>query len=471
VLHRAIPSVLPADFPRVADLALDVPAVLFCIAVTMATGIAFGVLPALRARRLNLVESLSEDGTAPIGASGRSGTARVRMAIIAAQVAIACVLLVGASLLARSFLALVSADRGYNPSGVLTATLSLPSDLYSPERRQALASQILERLGVMPGVTDASFTSELPLTAGGSTSAFTMRSRLAGGSSISAQASPRIVSPGYLRAAGMRVIAGRGLVDADTETSVPVVVVNRAFARRYLGDAALGAMLPMAPGYLGDDDTQATVVGVVDDVRYLTAADSSQPEMFFSYRQMKGRLPVPVITLVVRTTSDPAGLGPALRSTIRSADEGLVPEVVMTMEERMMRGLARPRLYAVLLAAFAAFALIVAAVGLVGVLSYTVAQRSRELAVRTALGARQADVAALVLRQGLTVTAGGIAVGVLLSLAMTRWLASLLYGVTPHDGPTYLVVPLLLALVSGAACLAPARRAARVDPLSALRQG
>jgi putative ABC transport system permease protein len=230
-------------------------------------------------------------------------------------------------------------------------------------------------------------------------------------------------------------------------------------------------MLPMAVGYQGDHDTQATIVGVVDNVRYLTAADSSQPEMFFSYRQMKGRLPVPVITLLLRTTVDPAAVVPGLRSTIRSADASLVAEVVVTMEERMMRGLARPRLYAILLAGFAAFALIVAAVGLVGVLSYTVAQRSRELAVRTALGARQVDIAGLVLRQGLTVTAAGTAVGILLSLAMTRWLASLLYGVTAHDGLTYVVVPLVLALVSAGACLAPARRAARVDPLRVLREG
>jgi putative ABC transport system permease protein len=463
--------VLPADFPRVHDLSLNVPAVLFCLAVSVFAAIAFGVLPAVRARRLNLVESLSDDGTAPVGAGGRSRTARVRMSIITAQVAIACVLLVGASLLARSFLALVTADRGYDPSGVLTATLSLPSELYSPERRSALASQILGRLGRMPGVTEAAFTSELPLTPGGSTAAFTMRSPLAGGSTVSVQASPRIVSPAYFRAAGMRVIAGRGFVDADTEASLPVVVINQAFARRYLGDAPVGAMLPMAVGYQGDHDTQATIVGVVDNVRYLTAADSSQPEMFFSYRQMKRRLPVPVITLLLRTTVDPAAVGSGLRSTIRSADASLVAEVVVTMEERMMRGLARPRLYAILLAGFAAFALIVAAVGLVGVLSYTVAQRSRELAVRTALGARQVDIAGLVLRQGLTVTAAGTAVGILLSLAITRWLASLLYGVTAHDRLTYVVVPLVLALVSAGACLAPARRAARVDPLRVLREG
>lgn len=471
LLHRLLPSLLPADFPRADDLTLNAPVVLFAIAVSMLAGIAFGVLPALRAGRVNLVQALAEDGTAPIGGRGRSRTAQIRMAIIAAQVAIACILLIGASLLGRSFVALVSADRGYDPSGVLLARLSLPSALYPPERRYALARQILDRLGAAPGVQNAAFTSELPLTPGGSTAAFTMRSPHAEGGTVSVQASPRIVSGGYFAAVGMRIIAGRGFVETDTETSQQVVVVNRAFAHRYLADSALGATLPIA-GYQGDDEqAQATVVGVVDDVHYLMAADASQPEMYFSYRQLKGQLRVPVITLLLRATGSPGALGPALRAVVRNADEGLVPEAVMTMEDRMMRGLARPRLYAILLAGFAGFALVVAAVGLVGVLSYTVAQRSRELAVRTALGARQGDIVALILRQGLVVTAAGLAVGIAGSFALTRSIATLLYGITPHDRLTYVAVPLLLAVVAVAASVAPALRAARLDPLKVLREG
>jgi predicted permease len=377
-------------------------------------------------------------------------------------------LLVGASLLGRSFAALLNADRGYEPSGLLTARLALPGAMYTPERRYLLVERILDRLAAVPGVTDAAFTSELPLTAGGSTSAFQMRSRHIDGGIASVQASPRIVSPRTFRALGTRIVAGRSFTDADTQTSEPVVVVNQAFVRQYLGGSPLGAKLPMGVGYQ-QSDTQATVVGVVEDVRYLTAADASQPEMFYSYRQFSARLPVPVVTLLVRSQGDPTTLAPALRTAVREADAGLVPEVVVPMQDRMLATLARPRLYAILLGALAAFALAVAAVGLFGVLSFTVAQRSRELAVRAALGARPGDIVRLVLRQGVIVTSAGLTVGLLGSAALARSIGTLLYGVTPHDAVTYVIVPALVMCIAAAACVGPALRAARLDPLRVLR--
>jgi len=467
-LHRVLPSVLPADFPRVDDLRITVMVVLFGLAVSVVTGVIFGVLPAWRARRLNLVQSLAEDGAAPVGGGGRSRTVRARMLIMAGQVAIACVLLVGASLLARSFVALMEADRGYEPAGVSTARVSLPSTMYTPQQSYAMVRQILDRLAASPMVAHAAFTSELPLNPGGSTSAFTMRSRQADGGTIWVQAAPRVVAPRYFAALGMRIVEGRGFADSDTEAAPPVVVVNRAFARRYLDDSPLDERLPMGLGY-GDTQVDAAVVGVVDDVRYPTAGDTSQPEMYYSYRQLGGRLTVPVVTLIVRTSGDPAALAPVLRTVIRDADRGLVPDAVMTLEDRMMRSLARPRLYAVLLGTFAALAVAVAAVGLFGVLSYSVAQRSRELAVRSALGARRLDIVTLVLRQGLAVTIAGLVAGLLGSLALTRSIETLLYGVTTHDAVTYVVVPALLLLVAAVACLFPARDAARVDPWRALR--
>jgi putative ABC transport system permease protein len=375
------------------------------------------------------------------------------------------VLLVGASLLGRSFVALLNADRGYDPAGILTARLSLPASMYPPERRYAILDQILARLAAMPAVSAAAFTSEMPLTPGGSTSAFTLRSR---DGVFTVQASPRNVSPRSFVAMGMRVIGGRGFDAADTDTAPPVVVVNRAFARRYLGDSALGARLPMGLGYQ-TDDVEATVIGVIDDVRYLTAADSTQPEMYYSYRQFKGRVAVPVVTLLVRTGGDPGALGPALRAAVREADDGLVPDAVATMEDRMLTSIARPRLYAILLGGFALFALVVAAVGLFGVLSYSVAQRSRELAVRAALGARPVDIVRLVLGHTLAVTGVGLAAGLLGSLVLTRAIGSLLYGITPHDGITYAGVSMILIVVGAAASFGPARRAARLDPLRALR--
>jgi ABC-type antimicrobial peptide transport system permease subunit len=228
--------------------------------------------------------------------------------------------------------------------------------------------------------------------------------------------------------------------------------------------------VPVA-GYQEDDHPQGTIVGVVDDVKYVAPDTPLQPEMYFSYRQMNGRLLVPVITLLVRTTGNPVALGRTLRAAVRGADEGLVPEAMMRLDERIMRGLERPRLYAVLLAGFAGFALVVAAAGLGGLLSYTVALRSRELAMRTALGARPADIVGLVLRQGLAVTAVGLAAGIVSAFALTRWIAALLYGVTTHDRFTWVAVPVLLAIVSLAACLGPALRAAHLDPLRILKEG
>jgi putative ABC transport system permease protein len=467
-LQRSIPAILPADFPRADAVSMDATVVLFAIVASLVTSVLFGLFPALRARDVNLVQSLTEDGTAPVGGGHRSRTAQARAAIMAAQVAIACVLLVGASLLGRSFLTLLHTDRGYDPSGLLTARLSLPSSLYSPERRYAIVDQVLARLSTLPTVTHAAFTSELPITAGGSTSAFTLPSRTAPGGTVSVQASPRIVSPRSFPALAMRLIAGRDFADADTATSLPVVVVNRAFAHQYLADNAVGEQLPMGIGYQ-DASSNATIIGVVDDVRYPGGTRVTQPELYYSYRQFGGKVVVPVVTLLVRTSADPNALSTAVRAAVREADAGLVADAVTTMEARLLTTLARPRLYAILLVGYATLGLLIAAVGLFGVLSYTVAQRTRELAVRAALGAQQGDIIRLVLRQTLGMTAVGLVAGLLASLVLSRSTGALLYGITPYDTFTFVSVPVVLAIAATAACVGPALRAARLDPLRALR--
>ncbi len=468
LLHRAMPALLPADFPRLDGLRVDAVVFMFAVAISMLAGVTCGLTPALRMRRLNLVDSLSEDGGGSVGSGRRSRTAQARLFIMAGQVAIACVLLVGASLLGRSFFALLHADRGFDPSNVVTARLSLPGSVYAAERRFAIVGQILDRLAAQPGVLHAAFSSELPLTPGGSTAAFAMRSPVAGGATVQAQASPRIVSPQFFSAIGMRLVAGRPFGPADVAASEPVVIVNQAFAKRYLGSSPLGARLPLA-AYSGDEPIETTVVGVVDDVRYLGARTTSQPELYYSHRQMRGGLPVAVVTLIVRVAGDAAPLAQAIRTAVREADPGLVAESIVTLDQRLMTTLARPRLYAVLLGGFAAFALAIAAVGLFGVLSYGVAQRSREIAVRSALGARQIDIVRLIVRQALAVTLAGLGIGLLASMWLTRAIASQLYGVTTHDVGTYLLVPLLLVIVAAAASFAPARRAATLDPLQVLR--
>ena len=466
--HRLLPSVLPPDFPRIDELGIDVTVVLFAAAVSVVTSVLFGTLPALQARRVDLVESLAEDGAASVGAGRRSRSARLRLLIMAGQVAITCVLLVGASLLGRSFVALLTADRGYDASGVMTARVMLPDWLYSAERRYAVLDQILGRLAEMPGITGAAFTSELPLTPGGSTAAFTWRSRSVESGVISAQASPRVVSGHYFSTLGMRIVEGRGFADSDTQSSLPVVVVNRTFARRYLGDSPLGAQLPMGVGY-ETDGREATVVGVVDDVEYVTSMEPPLPEMYFSYRQLNGRVKVPVVTFLLRSEGHTASLASAIRLAIREADARLVADAVMRMDDLVIRGLARPRLYAVLLGGFAVLALVIAAVGLFGVLSYLVAQRSREFALRAALGAQPFDILRLVLQQGIAATSIGIVAGLVVAVALTRSIAALLYGITPYDGLTFVTVPVALLLVAAAACAAPALRAARLHPMRALR--
>jgi predicted permease len=463
LLHRGLPSVLPADFPRATELALDWRVALFALLTSLSTAIAFGVLPALQVRRINLVEALVEDGSGSAGPARRSRTAALRLGIMAGQVAIACVLLIGASLLGRSFVRLLSVDRGYDPAGVLVARLALPAQ-YPPERRHDLVSRIVERLGATPAVANAGFTSEMPLSAGGSTVGFDMRGP---DGTIAVQASPRVVSPDLIRALALRVASGRGFTPADTDTSPPVAVVNQAFARRYLKGAALGAEVPMGIGYM-EPRANATIVGVLDDVRYLAAADSTQPEIYFSFLQLQRRLIVPVITLVLRTSGDPARLAPELRAVVAGLDSSVVPDAVSPLEARILTGLARPRLYALLTGGFALLALLVAAVGLFGVLSYSVAQRRRELAVRSALGATGGDIMRLVFREGSLVAGAGILAGLGLAFALTRSMSALLFGVTSYDLTTFVAVPLLLLAVSAVACVVPARRAAQQDPLRVL---
>jgi predicted permease len=449
----------------VADVKLDAIVVLFTIGVSAATGIVFGLLPALQLRRAHLITPLKEDSAAPVGARGATRLGGARAAVMAGQVAIACVLLVGASLLGRSFVSLVNADRGFNPSGVLTARVSLPGSIYTAERRYQMVRAMLDRLSSVTAATSVGFTSELPVTPGGSTSAFTLRSPVG---VRSVQASPRLVSPGAFAALGMRILEGRDFNDDDSESAQPVAIVNREFARRYLGEAPIGAKLPMGVGYQ-DPASQAAVVGVVDDVRYPNTATSSLPELFYSYRQFNGRLVVPVITLVLRTAGNPQTLTGDLRTAVREADAALVPDAIATMEDRVVSGLARPRLYMILLAAFAGFAVVVAGVGLFAVLSQTVAQRRREIAVRTALGARPADILRLVALQGLTIAAIGLTAGIVAAALLTRSMSSFLYGVTPHDRLTYVCVPLFLLGVAAVACLGPVRHAMRVDTMKSLR--
>jgi putative ABC transport system permease protein len=461
-LIRLLPSVVPADFPRVADIALDWRVALFSVAVSLTASLAFGLAPALQARGVDVAGALAEDGQAPIGGHTRSKTARTRLLIMAGQIATAAVLLVGAVLMTRSFIALTRADRGYDPANLLTASLVLPDDAFTPQRRGETLDQLIGRLRAQPGVTAAAYSTRLPLGPGGEIlAAFPVPART-GGSTVSAHAAVRQVSPGFFAALGLRIIEGRGLADSDTRATGEVLVVNRAFARQYLDSPAAGTRLPGRRG-------QREVVGVIDDVTYGESGDAAQPETYVSTSQLEKGLLFEEPALLVRTAGPPAGMIPTLRALVRALGPSVALGPVVTMEDRVWTSLARPRLYAVLLGGFAAFALAVAAVGLFGVLSYSVSLRTREIGIRAALGAPRSSIIGLVVRQALMVTGAGLVVGLSIAAALARSLSSLLYGVAPSDLPTFVAVAALLSLVALVACVAPARRAARLDPARVLR--
>ena len=471
VLLRALPGVLPADFPRIADITLDWRVAAFATVVTLLTSVVCGLVPGLQTRRDDLVPSLSDDSIAPVGGTMRTAAARTRVAIMAGQVAIACVLLVGASLLGRSLIALIHVDRGYDPNNLLTARLPLPSRTRFAQSA-AMLERIRDRIAAVPGVTHAAFGNALPLVSTGGLSGFALPSPRDPSTRIEVQSYHRTVSPQYFETMRLRLLAGRYLTDTDSVSSQPVVVVNRSFAAKYLGENAVGQRLAYAMyGRSGWE-----VVGVVDDMHqgglevagFRSTADGAQPEMFTTYRQLGDVLPVNVI-LIARTSGDPSHYAAVLRGVIREEAPALVLDSVMTMEDRLMSSLAKPRTYTLVFAVFAVFALAIAGVGLFGVLSYSVAQRTREIGVRTALGAQTRDVVALVLRQGTLITIAGVGIGLAIAAVLVRFLSGILYGVQPYDPLTFVAVPLAIVAVAALACAAPAFRAARIDPLRALR--
>ena len=350
-------------------------------------------------------------------------------------------LLVGASLLGRSFVALIHADRGYDPYRRVVGAACRCRRRCIPQRSGGSPSsnRCSRRLAAMPGVTDAAFTSELPLTPGGSTSAFNLKSLKADGGIVRSRRRRESSARGISPRCGFAIIAGRIFSDDDTETSEPVVVVNRAFARRYLGDSPLGARVPMV-AYAAPDGEMVRVDGHRrrGHVRYVTAGDSAQPEMYYSHRQMGGRLPVQTITLLTRSSGDPGAAATALRrggsrsgrapgrrrgdaARAAAADDAGAAADVCGAARRLRRRLRRSSRRSACSAC----------------LSYSVSLRSRELAIRSALGATPGDMLRLVLRQGLTVTIAGVAVGTIASAWLAGALSTQLYGVTPHDTVTF----------------------------------
>lgn len=364
VMQRALPSVLPADFPRLEDLAIDVRLPLLALTLSIAAGLGCGLLPALHVARTDLVPALVEDSLAPVGGGLRARTARVRALIMAAQIAIAFVLLAGASLLVRSFTGMMRADLGYDAANVLTARLILPDGDYTPERRQQTIDRLMARLASIPSIRRAAYSTVLSFTPGEMLASFPLRKR--DGSTIQVQTGARQVSAGYFAAMGQNVVDGREFTAGDSSGSQEVVVVNREFSRRYLDGRALGWTLPGSAGPDGKP-TARPIVGIVEDTVRRSITDTPQPDMYFPAPQQP--LLSSDLHLILRTATDPESIVPSLRSLVRDTAPAAPLESIMTMEDRLSESLAKPRLYALLLGTFAAFALAIAGVGLFGILS------------------------------------------------------------------------------------------------------
>jgi predicted permease len=462
----ALGALRPDDLPLVGELRLDRTVLLFTLGVTVLSALAFGLVPAIQATRGIELGSGLREGTA--GAIGVRGAQRTRSVFVVVEMALALVLLAGAGLLMRSFTSLLRVDSGFDPRGVLTFTLSLPDAKYDATKARQFVADLMERMRGLPGVTAAGASSILPLS--GSSYGISLTSvdgRAMEDTPDAPSVQVRLATPGYLRAMGIPLRRGRDLAPADRPEAPRVLLANEAAAKLlWPEEDALGRTIVLGTRFgLGGDRAGGQVVGIVGDAREMRVAREALPTVYLPHAQW----PVGHMGIAVRTSGEPLLLVAAAREQARSLDADVPVFGVLTMEQRLAESVATQRFYMLLLAVFAVAALALAAIGIYGVMAFGVAQRSREIGIRVALGARPGDVAGLVARAGLSLAVVGIALGVAGSIALTRVLDGILYQVEPTDPLTLAGVSLLLLVVATLAVVLPARRATRVDPMTALR--
>jgi putative ABC transport system permease protein len=461
----ALVALSPFDQLRESEVRIDANVAWFTFALTFFTGLLFGLAPALKSSKPDLNKSLKTGGR------GATAGAGLRSALVVSEIALSVVLLAGAGLMIRSFLRLQSVDSGFDPRNLLTLRLVLPEARY-PDAHQVTSfyQRLTERLGSLPGVESVAATHALPLGGISNVRPFTVEGRPRQGKAPDVQY--RMVSPDYFRTMKIALIRGRDFTKQDEWQAAGVVIINQAFLRRYFPDEdPVGKRITLG----GYDDQLGEIVGVVGDVRHLWAGAEAEPEMYWAYSQAwLARSPTlsnkrRSLTLALRTSGDPQSLIQDVRREVTAMDKALPVSGVRTMEERMGDSQAGRRFNTLLLSLFAALALILAVVGLYGVISYTVSEGAREIGVRMALGAQTGDVLRLVIGRGMGLTLAGVAIGLLASFGLTRLMKDMLFGVGPTDPLTFVAIAVLLTLAALTACYIPARRATKVDPMVALR--
>jgi putative ABC transport system permease protein len=461
LLVARIPPGWVSGIPLSEGVPIDARVLVFTLVVSLVTGLVFGLAPALQVSKPDLNGVLKEGGRT--GGAGGRRQRRLRGLLVVAEVALSLTLLIGAGLMARSFVELMRVPSGFNAENVLTMKLALPGLKYTKDEQVAgFYARALESIAAVPGVEAAGATTTLPLGGGDQQTEVLVAGRPAPAAGQRPEVSFRDISPDYFRALGIPLLRGRTFTERDDKGAPGVAILNETMARRLFGapEAALGQRLTDVDG-----KNEREVVGLVGDVRHAGLDAEPQAEMYVPFTQEASNS----MTLVVRTASDPASFVPALRARLLAIDKDQPAYNVRTMEQVVAESVSQRRLTMLLFGLFAALALALATIGIYGVMSYSVSQRAHEIGVRVALGAQRRDVLRLVIADGMALTLGGVVLGLAAAFALTRLLASLLYGVKATDPATYAAISLLLAAVALLACYLPARRATKVDPLLALR--
>jgi predicted permease len=473
---HALVALSPANIPRVETVTIDARVALFLVCATVLTGLGFGLVPALQSSTVNLNDSLKEGGRASSEGIRRN---RLRSFLVASEFAVALVLLIGAGLMIRSFLSLQMVDPGFNPHNVLSMVVSVAgSKEADPGRRRIFYEQLLERVRSLPGVQAAAGINHLPLAGDLWGWPFIIAGRPKPRPGESPGAVYRMVTPGYFETMRLPLVEGLDVSANDNANAPGVVIINERAAREYWpGADPIGQRISFE-GDKRNPPTWLTVIGVAKDAKQDDWAATPDPEVYLAAFQNHDFLGdsgseiashVSYITLVVRTIGDPAALATTMKDTVWTFDRNLAISEVLTMDGVVADANAQPRFEMLLLSIFAAVALMLAAVGIYGVMSYSVSRRTHEIGVRLSLGASRTDVLLLVVRQGMMLALGGLIAGIVGALLLSRVMTKLLYGVQPTDPITFAGVAAVLGLVALLACYIPARRAMRVDPMVALR--
>jgi predicted permease len=467
---RLLLAFAPPNIPRVDTISMDSPVFAFMLAVTAGAGLIFSLAPALKSSRIDVIDSLKEGGRTPLESSERN---HFRNFIVASEFALALVLLVGAGLIVRSFFGLLSVNPGFDPRNVVSAVVSVTgSKEADPHLRAPFFQELTARIGALPGVESASMINHLPLHGDVWGFPFAIEGRPPARPGESPVGAFRVVLPGYFHAMRIPILQGRDFTGADVLSAQHVVIINDFMAHHHWpGEDPLGQRIttddPKNPDW-------STIVGVVADSKQSDWAGATWEEMYFPFLQSRPNLEGPnssvaYMTLVVRTTSDPERIVPSIRQTVWSIDKNLPVSDVITMDQAIAEQVAEPRFYVLMLSIFSCIALLLGAVGIYGVISYSMARRTHEIGVRMALGAERAHIFRMVVKQGMRMAALGSAAGILGSLGLMQLLRSLLFGVQPTDPLTFAIATVILGFVALAACYVPARRAMRLDPMTALR--